>query len=169
MPTRALVGLVLVPALVLAVLLAVTNREKIIDRFESPNDDPGVFCSSPDPSPVAETNAASLILQGCSAGKTYSLPRGGTIAIDLASGGRLDSGAEFHGLTISDRSILETVIAPKTIEASTGDGAQHALLDYFALYRGIRSGNATISALYRVCLNSTCNDTFRWEAFVRVS
>ncbi len=161
MHKRAVGSLLLIPALGVAVVAAVvvTNLGRIVDRFETPNDDPQFFCSLPDPSPVAE---------GCAAGKTYTLPRGGTIAIDLASGGGLDSGAEFHDLTVSDPSILQTVSAPRTIDASTRDGTPGRHSDYFAVYRGIRTGRVTITALYRTCFNTSCNDTFQWEVTVQV-
>ena len=170
MHKRPVAGLLLIPALVVAVVAAVvvTNLGRIVDRFETPNDDPQFFCSLPDPSPVAEANGTSLVLQGCAAGKTYTLPRGGTIAIDLASGGGLDSGAEFHDLTVSDPSILQTVSAPRTIDASTRDGTPGRHSDYFAVYRGIRTGRVTITALYRTCFNTSCNDTFQWEVTVQV-
>src|SRR5260370_13709594 len=141
---------------------------RVADRFETPSDDPPFFCSLPDPSPVAAANGTSLVLQGCAAGKTYTLPRGGTIAIDLASGGGLDSGAEFHDLTVSDPSILQTVSPPKTIDASTRDGTPGRHSDYFAVYRGIRTGRVTITALYRTCFNTSCNDTFQWEVTIQV-
>src|SRR5260370_40465119 len=120
MHKRTVGGLLLIPALVVAVVAAVvvTNLVRIVDRFETPSDDPPFFCSLPDPSPVAEANGTSLVLQGCAAGKTYTLPRGGTVAIDLASGGGLDSGAEVHDLTVSEPSILQTVPAPRRIAAS---------------------------------------------------
>src|SRR5260370_22088018 len=114
MHKRGVARLLLIPALVVAVVAAmvVTNLGRIVDRFETPNDDPQFFCSLPDPSPVAEVNGTNLVLQGCAAGKTYTLPRGGTIPIELASGGGLDSGAGFHDLTVSDPSILHTVSSP---------------------------------------------------------
>src|SRR5712692_10097461 len=106
MHKRAVAGLLLIPALVVAVVAAVvvTNLGRIVDRFETPNDDPQVFCSLPDPSPVAE-----------------------------ATGGCFDSGAEFHDLTVSDPSILQTVSAPRTIDASTRDGTPARHSDYFAV------------------------------------
>lgn len=169
MRKRTLAAVLLIPAVILAVLavVLVTNRDRIADRFETPNDDPQFFCSMPDPSPVAEANAPSLLLQDCAAGKTFTLPRGETIAIDLATGGRLDLGAEFHDLAVSDRSILQTVSAPRTIDSGTRDGTP--VFDYFAIYKGVHSGRVTISALYRTCFHGSCNDTFRWEATVQVS
>jgi hypothetical protein len=167
MHNRALVGFVLIPAFVVAAVAAVvvTNRERIADRFETPNDDPQFFCSAPDPSPVAEATGTRLLLQGCAAGKTYTLERGATLVIDLASGGRIDSGAQFHDLTVSDPSVLQAVSAPTAIK-STRDGATE--LDYIAVYKGVHSGRVTISALYRVCFGG-CTDSMRWETTVQVS
>lgn len=166
MDKRAVAGFVLIPVLGGAIVAAavVTNLGRIVDRFETPNDDPQFFCSMRDPSPVAEANGTSLVLQGCSAGKTYTLPRGATIAIDLASGGSLDSGADFHDLTVSDKSILQTVSAPTTIAGGTPESQ----IDYVAVYRGLRSGRVTMTALYRTCFNARCNDTFQWEVTVQV-
>jgi hypothetical protein len=167
MHNEPVVGLVLIPALIVAIVAAVlvTNRERIADRFETPNDDPQFFCSLPDPSPVAEATGTSLLLEGCAAGKTYELKRGATMAVDLATGGRLDSGAQFHDLTVSDPSILQAVSAPVAIK-STRDGA--TALDYVAVYKGVQSGRVTISALYRVCFGR-CTDSMRWETTVQVS
>src|SRR5258708_22605958 len=91
-------SLLLVAALGVAVVAAVvvTNLGRIVDRFETPNDDPQFFCSLPDPSPVAEANSTSLVLQGCAAGKTFSVPPCGPICSDLASGRRLAYEARVH-------------------------------------------------------------------------
>jgi hypothetical protein len=168
MHKRKLAAIVLISTLVVAVVAAllVTNRERIADRFETPNDDPQFFCSSPDPSPAAEVNGTSLVLRDCAAGKTDTLPRGSTIAIDLASGGRIDSGADFHDLTFSDPSILQTVSLPRAI-TSTRNGTP--ALDFVAVYKGIHSGYVIISALYRVCLGGSCSDSLRWEATVQIT
>ena len=163
-PAVAVLLVILLLAIAGAAAIDAANPEGIADRFESINDDPQFFCSSPDPAPVAEASDATLILRGCAAGKTYRVPRGGTIAIDLASGGRLDSGAVFHALTVSDRWILQTVVPPKTI----GDPSHYVIVDYVAIYRGARRGIVTVSALYRVCISNGCIDTSRWEAFVQV-
>ena len=168
MPKRTLAAVLLIPALIVAALAAVlvTNRERIADRFETPSDDPQFFCSMPDPSPVAEANATSLLLQGCDAGKTFTLQRSGTIAIDLATGGGLDLGARFHDLAVSDRSILQTVSAPRTIDAGPRD--RMPAFDYVAIYKGVQSGPVTISALNGTC-HGSCYDTLLWEATVQVS
>ena len=169
MPKRTLTAVLLSSALIVAVLAAVlvTNRERFADRLETPSDDPQFFCSTPDPSPAAEGNATSLRLQDCAAGKTFTLQRGETIAIDLATGGRgLDLGAEFHDLAVSDPSILQTVSAPRTIDAGPQDGMR--AFDYFAIYKGVHSGRVTLSALYLTCFHGGCYDTLRWEATVQV-
>ena len=169
MPKGTPGAVLLTTALVGAVLAAVfvANLGRIADRFERPDDDPQFFCNMPDPSPVAEANATSLLLQDCAAGKTFTLPRGETIAIDLATGGRFDPGAEFHDLAVTDRSILQTVSAPRTIDVGTRDGTP--AFDYFAIYQAVHSGRVTISALYRRCFDGKCYEPVQWEATVQVS
>ena len=170
MPKRTIAAFLLVPTILVAIVLATfLNREGIADRFERPSDDnPRFFCSVPDPAPSAKARGASLILQGCAAGKAFTLPRGETIAVDLASGGWLDAGASFHDLTVSDPTILRTVSAPTAIRAGgTVNGAPS--FDYVAVYKGVRSGLVTINALYRTCFQGSCNDMLRWEATVQVS
>jgi hypothetical protein len=159
MHNRTIAGFLLIPALVVvvSVVLAI-NRERIADRFEKLNDDPQLFCSQPDPSPVAEGNGASLILQDCAAGKINTVPRGGTIAVDLIGSSSADTKYEFRDLSVSDPSILQTVVAPKTIDS-----------DYFALYQGVRSGRVTITATYRYCFNDKCVDSMLWETTAVVS
>jgi hypothetical protein len=96
-------------------------------------------------------------LQDCAAGKTFTVRRGGTVAISLTTFG-FDR-FEIHGLTVSDSSILQTVAGARTVGT---------LGDYFAVYRAIRSGRVNINALWRYCSNS-CTDSMRWEAAVQVS
>jgi hypothetical protein len=127
-----------------------------VDFYERPNDTPQLFCSWPDTQSVAEVSDASLVLQDCAAGKTYTVPRGRTIGVDLTTYGF--DGFDIHDLRVSDSSILETIV-PRTLSI-TGD--------YIAVYRGIRSGRASISALWRYCFNGNCNDSLRWEATVQV-
>ena len=168
MSRPAVFGLVLSAAVVvIAVAAAFAARpEGIADKLlEHPNDDPQFFCSAPDPKPVVAANDSDLLLQDCAAGTTHQLALGATLTIDLASGGRLDSAAVYHGLALSDPAILQTVSAPATI-AGTREGTP--AFDYVATYRGVRGGTVTISALYRTCLNGKCVDTLRWEAVVQV-
>lgn len=157
MHQRAVAGLLLISALVVAVV-AVANRERIADRFETLNDDPQLFCSQPDPQPVAEGSGASLVLQDCAAGKTNTVARGGTVAVDLMGSSDADTTYEFRNLSVSDSSTLQTVVAPKVMDA-----------DYFAVYRGVRSGRVTITAVYRYCPSGKCADSMLWETTVQVT
>lgn len=159
MHQRAVAGLLLISALVVAVVavVAVTNREGIADRFERLDDDPQIFCSQPDPIPVAQSSGASLVLQDCAAGKTNTVSRGGTIAVDLTGWSTADTTDEFRNLHVSDPSILQTVIAPKVTGA-----------DYFAVYQGVRSGGVTITAVDRYCSSGKCEDSMLWETTVQV-
>jgi hypothetical protein len=166
----AVAGILLIPALVIVMVAAsVVGRalddqvgetnalEPVVDFYERPNDTPQIFCSWPDPSPWPDASGTSLVLQDCAAGKTYTLPRGKTIAVDLTTYGF--TGFAIHDLTASDSSILQTVTPPRTVST---------LGDYFAVYRAVRSGRAHISALWRYCFNG-CSDSMRWEATVQVT
>lgn len=166
----AIAGVLLICALVLAVVAAsalgraldeqvgeTSSLDPIVDFYERPNDTPQVFCNSPDPNPWPQASGTSLVLQDCSAGKTYTLRRGGTLAVDLTTDGF--TGFAIHDLTVSDSSILQAVTAPKTV---SGFG------DYFAVYRAVGSGRVDLNALWRYCSNG-CSDSLRWEATVRVT
>ena len=168
----AIAGILLIPAVIVvgvaaaAVATALDDRvgetsllDPMVDFYERPNDTPQLFCSSPDPKPwPPDANSASLVLQDCAVGKTYTLARGRTVAVDLTPDGF--PGFQIHGLTVSDSSILQTVDAPKIV-SSFGD--------YFGVYRGVRSGRVDISALWRYCANGSCDDSLRWEVTVEVS
>lgn len=161
MQKRALAGFLLIPAVVVAVVVValVTNREGgTADHFEKLDDDPQIFCSLPDPAPVAGTSGASLVLQDCAAGKISSVRRGGTVAVDLIGSSSADTTYEFRDLSVSDPSILRTVLAAKPMDA-----------DYFAVYQAVRSGGVTITATYRYCVNGKCADSMLWETTVQVT
>jgi hypothetical protein len=165
----AVAGILLIPTLVIALLVTSavgralydqvgeTNAlDPMVDFYENPNDTPQLFCFWSDPSPWPDASASSLVLQDCAAGKTYTFPRGKTIAVDLTTYGF--SGFAIHDLTVSDSSILQTVAAPRAVST---------LGDYFAVYRGVRSGRVDINALWSYCFNG-CHDSMRWEATVQV-
>ena len=160
MNPRAVAGVLLFSALIVAAVavVLVNNREGILDRFEGLDDDPQIFCSQPDPQPLAEGRGASLVLQDCAAGKTNTVSRGGTIAVDLAGSSTADTKYEFRNLSVSDPSILQTVVAPKVIDT-----------DLFAAYRGVHGGRVTITAIYRYCFNGKCADSMLWETTVQVT
>lgn len=170
MRKQAVAGILLIPALVIAVVavsavgtalddqVGETNAlDPIVDFYESPNDTPQLFCSLPDPSPWPDASATSLVLQDCAAGKTFTIARGKTIAVDLTTYGL--TGFAIHDLTVSDSSILQTVTAPRTVSTFG---------DYYAVYRGVRSGRVDINALWSYCFNG-CRDSMRWEATVQVT
>ena len=170
MRKQAVAGILLIPALVIAVVATSAGGralddqvgeanalDPIVDFYESPNDTPHLFCSLPDPSPLPDASATSLVLQDCAAGKTFTIARGKTIAVDLTTNGL--TGFAIHGLTVSDSSILQTVTAPSSISTFG---------DYFAVYRGVRSGRVDINAMWSYCVNG-CRDSMRWEVTVQVT
>ena len=170
MRKQAVAGVLLISALVIAVVVVSTvgralhdqvgetnALDPIVDRYESPNDTPQLFCSLPDPNPWPDASATSLVLQDCAAGKTFTIARGKTIAVDLTTYGL--TGFAIHDLTVSDSSILQTLTAPRTVST---------LGDYFAVYGGVRSGRVDMNALWSYCFNG-CRDSMRWEATVQVT
>ena len=165
---RSLIGILLIPGLLVGLMLALAGPA-IISAIRGPSDDPSLLCRSADPSPLAETNAAQLVLQACAAGKTFTISRGETIGVDLTGSGGVDATGTFHDLSVSDSSILGTVVGPRTIFSSSRGGTQGRFFDYFAVYRGARSGQATISALLKTCVNVSCQETNRWRATVKVT
>ena len=64
----------------------------------APIDDPGYFCGGPDPSPVTSI-AATYILQDCAAGKTFTVAKGQTIAVDLQGGNGVDTSIQWTDVT----------------------------------------------------------------------
>jgi len=167
---QAVAGILLIPALVIAVVATSAGGralddqvgeanalDPIVDFYESPSDTPHLFCSLPDPSPLPDASATSLVLQDCAAGKTFTIGRGKTIAVDLTTDGL--TGFAIHGLSVSDSSILQTVTAPSTVSTFG---------DYFAVYRGVRSGRVDINAMWSYCVNG-CRDSMRWEVTVQVT
>ena len=165
---RVIVSILLIPALLAVVLLALSARS-IIYSIQGPIDDPSLLCRSADPSPVAETDDAQLVLQGCAAGKTFTIRRGETIAVDLTGSGGVDTTGTFHDLKVSDSSILGTAVSPRTVYSNSRGGTQGRFFDYFAVYVGVRNGQATISALLNGCVNTACRDTNLWRATVKVT
>jgi hypothetical protein len=165
---RTIVSILLVPGLLAVVLLAL-SAPSIINSIQGPSDDPSLLCRSADPSPVAEASDAQLVLQACAAGKTFTIRRGETIAVDLTGSGDVDTSGTFHDLSVSDSSILGTIVGPRTIYLNSRGGTQGRFFDYFAVYIGVRSGQATISAVLNTCVNAGCHDTNRWRATVRVT
>jgi hypothetical protein len=137
---RVLVSILLLPALIAAVFLAVWVPS-ILNFVLGPINDPGYFCSTPDPTPVVNLNA-TVVLQECSAGKTVTISQGATIAVDLQNFFGVDTSDDWHDLGISDSSVLETVVSP----SSRGIRPRS---DEIAVYRALRVGQSTISAVLR--------------------
>jgi hypothetical protein len=157
MTKRALVGIVLLPAM-LVVMGLVLRSEEVLNFILGPVDDPQYFCYVPDPSPVTKLGS-STILQECSAGKTVSIGRGETIAIDLLSGG-IDSATNWHDFHVSDESVLQMVVAP-TNTSATGPSEE------IALYRAVKTGQSSISAVQVSC-GQSCGRGHRWKVTVEV-
>jgi hypothetical protein len=157
MTKRALVGILLLPT-VLVVMALVLRSDEVLNFILGPVDDPHYFCFVPDPSPVTDLGS-STILQECSAGKTVSIGHGKTVAIELPSGG-IDSITIWHDFHVSDESVLQTVVAP-TNTSATGPSKE------IALYRAVKTGQSSISALQAICVRS-CGRDHRWKVTIQV-
>jgi hypothetical protein len=158
MTKRAMVGIFLLPAM-LVVLGLVLRSDQVLNFILGPVDNPQYFCSIPDPSPVTELGS-STILQECSAGKTVSIGRGETIAIELPYGGT-DSITTWHDFHVSDESVLQTVVAPTNT-------SYRGRSEEIALYRAAKTGQSRISAVQTTCFRS-CGRDHRWMVTVEVS
>jgi hypothetical protein len=157
---RAAVGILLVPALVVGLGL-LWNGEQVVNFILGPVDDPRYFCDAPQPSPVADLGS-STVLQECSAGKTVPIGRGKTIAVDLQSGG-VDMVPNWHDFHVSDESVLQTVVAARA------DTSAHRR-DEIAVYRAVRTGQSTISAVQVVSgWNGSTGRSHVWRVTVVVS
>jgi len=60
-------------------------------------------------------------------------------------------------------------IAGLSVTLSGFSGLVARFFDYFAVYVGVRNGQATISALLNGCVNTACRDTNLWRATVKVT
>jgi hypothetical protein len=137
---RVLVSIFLLPGLIAVVILAVWVPS-ILNFVLGPINDPGYFCNTPDPTPVANLNA-SVVLQECSAGKTVTANPGAIIAVDLQNFFGVDTSDDWHDLRTSNSSVLETVVSP----SSRGIRPRS---DEIAVYRALRAGQSTVSAVLR--------------------
>jgi hypothetical protein len=163
MSKRALVGILLLPAII--VVLGLTLRsDQVLNFILGPVDDPQYFCFRSDPSPVVDV-ATSTVLQECSAGKTVSIRRGETIAVDLQNSSCVDSTTSWHDFHVSDGSILQTVVA------QTSRGGACTRSDEIAVYRAVKTGQSSISAVQLVCggIGGGCGREHRWKVTVAVS
>lgn len=130
-----------------------------------PIDDPGSFCGAPDPNP-APGIAASIILQECAAGKTFTVQRGQTIAIDLQVSHGIDTSSTWVDFSVSNGSVLGTVTPPETV------GTLRRREDEIALYQARRSGEATISGVQMSCTGNFgggCGRGLRWSVTIHVT
>jgi hypothetical protein len=161
MTKRVLVSILLLPAIIVG-LGIVTHVDRVLNFILGPVDDPQYFCFFPDPSPVADLGS-STVLQECSAGKTVSIRRGETIAVDLPNPFGVDRTTSWHDFNVSDESVLQTVVAPtsKTI---------HFRRDEIAVYRAVKTGRSSISVLQAVCgaPGGGCGRDHRWKVTVEV-
>jgi hypothetical protein len=159
---RVVVSILLIPALVVVAGLALRSDE-VLNFILGPVDDPQYFCFTPDPSPVADVSS-STVLQECSAGKTVSIGRGETIAVDLQNSPGVDRTTNWHDFNVSDESVLQTVVAP------TRKGV-HGRSDMIAVYWAVKRGHSKISAVQLVCgaIGGACGRDHRWTVTVEVS
>lgn len=131
-----------------------------------PIDDPSYFCSAPDPSPVTSI-AASTILQDCAAGKTFTLAKRQTVAVDLPAYSGVDTWTQWTDVTVSNGQVLSTVGAPTRVR-----GIPPQRVDEVATYRATRTGQATLSAVEQQCSangGGHCQQGYLWSVTVRVS
>ncbi len=163
MSKRALVSILLLPALI-AVLGLATQTDEVLNFILGPVDDPSYFCVTPDPSPVTSI-AASTVLQDCAAGKTFTLPKGQTVAVDLRGGAGVDSATQWTDVTVSDGKVLSTVSRPARVR-----GVDKMRLDEVAVYRATQTGQATLSAVEQQCgFGGNCSRGQLWRVTIRVT
>ncbi|HXC75897.1 MAG TPA: hypothetical protein VNU19_02490 [Candidatus Acidoferrum sp.] len=132
--------------------------------FFTPVDDPRFFCQLPVASPVSIV-APYAVLQNCAADKTFTVAKGGIIAVDVTDYFGVDSGGpEWTGLTVSDGHVLTTVRPSVIIDS------QDSRIDEVAVYRAAQAGEATLRAVDRACGADTgpCRPGFLWRVTVRV-
>jgi hypothetical protein len=157
-------ALILLSPVILAAIVLWRDQEQIVGFVFGPINDPSYFCGNPDPSPVADLGT-TMVLQECSAGKTVTIKRGETIAVDLRHYYCVDKCSDWHDLGVSDQSVLGTVVAP-----TTRDSRLHS--DEIAAYRALKAGRSTISAVIVQCAysnNERCDRGHRWSVTVRVA
>ena len=127
-------------------------------------DDPSYFCGAPDPSPVTSI-PASILLEDCAAGKTFTVGQGQTVGVDLRGGNGVDTWYQWTDLTVSDGQVLSTISPPARVRARQRQ-------DEVAVYRAERSGHATLSAVGQFCTangGGSCDQGHLWWVTVRIS
>jgi hypothetical protein len=140
-----------------------TSGDQLLNFILGPVDDLSYFCNAPDPGPVAHIGS-STVLQECSAGKTVTIKRGETVAVDLPNSYGVDTSDEWHDFSVSDQSVLGMVVAPTRRDT-------HSRSDEIAVYRALKSGQSTISAVLVHCGGhlGRCGRGHRWKTTVEVS
>ena len=131
----------------------------------APIDDPSHWCQVPDPSPVTSITATT-VLQDCAAGKTFTLAKGQTIAVDLQGGNGVDTWTQWTDVVVSDGHVLSTVSAPVRVR-----GVPPQRLDEVAIYRATQTGQATVSAVDQWCTangGGGCRRGYLWSVTIRV-
>lgn len=127
--------------------------------FSPLNDPPDYVCTPPDTAPMAGFGAAS-VLQECATGKTFTISRGQTIAVDLQEAHGVDSSSVWRDFSVSDPSVLEIAAGPENL------GIQPRS-DEVATYVGLRTGVSDLSAFFHSC-SVGCDVGKRWRVIVRV-
>jgi len=131
-----------------------------------PFDDPGAFCSSPDPSPPSSV-VADRILQSCAAGKTMTLSRGQTMAVVLRAYFNVDQYEEVTDFSVSNPTVVSaTGGSPYSLPGPPNSRFQYEVARFTANQVGV----ATISAVDRFCNGNlqACNRGFRWWVTIEV-
>jgi hypothetical protein len=119
-------------------------------------------CNMPDPSPLADVGSPA-VLQDCAVGKSVSISRGDTIAVDLQNVYGVDTYTEWRDLSVSDPSVLGTLRAPARIGIRPRS-------DEVAVYVGLRSGESEVTAFQLACRPlDSCGGRSRWRVTVHVS
>jgi hypothetical protein len=157
-------ALIFLSPVILAAIVLWQNQYQIVGFILGPISDPGYFCGTPDPSPVADLGT-TMVLQECSAGKTVTIRRGETIAVDLQHYYCVDMCSDWHDLGVSDQSVLGTIVAPTRRDSRLRS-------DEIAAYRALEAGQSTISAVLVRCGDSNwggCDRGHRWSVTVQVA
>lgn len=136
----------------------------------APVDHAGFFCgvanTSDLPGPVPSQDlATATVLRECSAGAPVVIRRGETIAVDLQNLYGVDGSSVWQNVGVSDTSVLVTVTRSSPIGVP-------APRDEIVIYRGLRVGQSTISAVLFDCTTNFgghCDQGRRWSVNIRVT
>ena len=98
-----------------------------------------------------------------------------TIAVDLQNNYGVDRGSDWHNFNVSDESVLGTVVAPSArlqVSATVSPIGRvvYARNDEIVVYRALKAGESTISAVQVACgAPGGCDRDHRWTVTVDVS